>query len=129
MKFVEIAQALAKELMTVDDTVVIHPYMAKNWLKKKPITDPDDLPKAPGVWNTYFERMFPLKKEGTKIYTGMLVGHDVPAEDLVEGILWWTMLNEHYFHVKNVQAEKTMDCLWLAYSPQTGTHRAARMLL
>jgi hypothetical protein len=117
MKFVEIAQALAKELMTVDDTVVIHPYMAKNRLKKKPITDPDDLPKAPGVWNTYFERMFPLKKEGAKIYTGMLVGHDVPAEDLVEGILWWTMSNDHYFHVKNVQAEKTMDCLWLAYSP------------
>jgi hypothetical protein len=117
MKLVEIAQDLVKELMTVDDTVVIHPYMAKNRLKKKPIEDPDDLPKAPGVWNTYFERMFPLKQEGSKIYTGMLVGHDVPAEDLAEGIMWWTMSNDHYFHVKNVQPVKTMDCLWLAYSP------------
>jgi hypothetical protein len=47
----------------------------------------------------------------------MLVGHDVPAEDLAEAFMWWTMSNGHYFHVKNVQAEKTMDCLWLAYSP------------
>jgi hypothetical protein len=104
--------------VTVDNTVVIHPYMAKNRLKKKPITDRDELPKAPGVWNTYFERMFPLEdKEGSKIYTGMLVGHDVPAEDLAEGIMWWTMSNDHYVRVKNVQAEKTMDCLWLTYSP------------
>jgi hypothetical protein len=117
MKFVEIAQDLVKELMTVDDTVVIYPYMAKNRLKKTNIADLDEIPKAPGVWNTYFERMFPLKKEGAKIYTGMLVGHDVLPEDLAEGIMWWTMSNDHYFHVKNVQAEKTMDCLWLAYSP------------
>jgi hypothetical protein len=117
MKFVEIAQDLVKELMTIDDTVVIHPYMSKNRLKKKAISDLDEIPKAPGVWNTYFERMFPLKKEGAKIYTGMLVGHDVPSEDLAEGILWWTMSNDHYFHVKNVQAEKSVDCLWFAYSP------------
>jgi hypothetical protein len=52
MNFAEIAQDLAKELMTVDNTVVIHPYMAKNWLKKKPIADLDELLKAPGVWNT-----------------------------------------------------------------------------
>jgi hypothetical protein len=25
----------------------------------------------------------------------MLVGHDVPAEDLAQGILWWTMSNNH----------------------------------
>jgi hypothetical protein len=62
MKFVEIAQDLVKELMTIDDTVVIHPYMSKNRLKKKAISDLDKIPKAPGVWNTYFERMFPLKK-------------------------------------------------------------------
>jgi hypothetical protein len=116
-KFVESAQDLVKELMTMDDTVVIHPYMSKNRLKKKAISDLDEIPKAPGVWNTYFERMFPLKKEGAKIYTGMLLGHDVPSEDLTEGILWWIMSNNHYFHVKNVQAEKTMDCLWFAYSP------------
>jgi hypothetical protein len=34
MKFVEIAQDLVKELMTIDDTAVIHPYMSKNRLKK-----------------------------------------------------------------------------------------------
>jgi hypothetical protein len=27
------------------------------------------------------------------------------------------MSNDHYFHIKNVQAKKTMDCLWFAYSP------------
>jgi hypothetical protein len=119
MNFVEIAQDLAKQLMTVNDTVVIHPYLAKKWMKKKPIVDLDKLPTAPGAWNTYFERMFLLKKEDAKMYRGMLVGNNVPAEDLAEGILWWTMSNDHYFHVKNVQAEKTMDCLWLAYSPST----------
>jgi hypothetical protein len=34
MKFVEIAQDLANELMTVKDTVVIHPYMAKIGLRR-----------------------------------------------------------------------------------------------
>jgi hypothetical protein len=32
MQFVKIAQDLVKELMTIDDTVVIHPYMSKNRL-------------------------------------------------------------------------------------------------
>jgi hypothetical protein len=105
-----------KELMTIDDTVVIHPYMCKNHLKKKPILDLVEIPKAP-LWSTYFQCMFPLKKEGTQIYTGMFVGHDVPSEDLAEGVMWWTMSNDHYFHVKKIQAKKTMDCLWLAYTP------------
>jgi hypothetical protein len=49
IKFVKIAQDLVKELMTIDDTVVIHPYMSKNCLKKKPISDLDEIPKAPGI--------------------------------------------------------------------------------
>ena len=36
----------------------------------------NEIPKSPEVWNLYFERMFPSKKEGSKIYTGMLIGHD-----------------------------------------------------
>jgi hypothetical protein len=34
MKFIKIAQDLANELMTVNDTVVIHPYMAKISLRR-----------------------------------------------------------------------------------------------
>jgi hypothetical protein len=125
MKFIDIAQDLVKEPMTIDHRVVIHPYMSKNCLKKKPISDLDKISKAPSVMNTYYECMYPLKKDGAKIYMGILVGHSVPPEDLAEGILWWTMSNNHYyFHVKKVEAEKTMDCLWFAYStsnwePQT----------
>jgi hypothetical protein len=57
MKFVKIAQDLVRELMTIDNTVVIHPYMSENRLKKKPISDLDEIPKAPSIWNTYFERI------------------------------------------------------------------------
>jgi hypothetical protein len=57
------------------------------------------------------------KKEGAKIYMGTLIGHDVPPEDLAKGINRWVMSNDHYFHYYNIQAKKTMDCLWLTSSP------------
>jgi hypothetical protein len=71
--------------------------------------------------------MFPLKKEGSKIYMVMLVGHDVPSEDLAEGILWWTMSNDHYFHVKNIQAAKRWTASGLHTLHRTGSHRPAQM--
>jgi hypothetical protein len=47
----------------------------------------------------------------------MLIGHDEDADDLIDGITWWTMSNEPYFKEKAVQAEMVVDCMWLAYSP------------
>jgi hypothetical protein len=47
----------------------------------------------------------------------MLIGHDEDADDLIDGITWWTMSNKHYFKEKAVQAKKVVDCMWLAYSP------------
>jgi hypothetical protein len=108
---------LVKNLYGIDENVVIYPYQTKNHGKKKAVMGIDEIPKSPGIWNSYFERMFPLKKEGSKIYTGMLIGHDEDPDDLIDGITWWTMSNEHYFKEKAVQAEKVLDCMWLAYSP------------
>jgi hypothetical protein len=46
-----------------------------------------------------------------------LIGHDKDADDLIDGISWWTMSNKHYFKEKAVQAKKVVNCMWLGYSP------------
>jgi hypothetical protein len=116
-KFSEIASDFVTNMFSLDETTTFYPYQAKNRDKKKAIKSTDDMPKSAGGWNPYFERMFPLKKEGAKIYTGMVIGHDEDTDDLKDGITWWTMSNEHYFKEKEVQAEKVVDCVWFAYSP------------
>jgi hypothetical protein len=45
------------------------------------------------------------------IYTGMLIGHDEDVDNLIDGITWWTMSNQHYFKEKVVQAKKVVDCV------------------
>jgi hypothetical protein len=85
--------------------------------RKKANKSVDEMPTSAGGWNPSFKRMFPLKKEGSKIYTGMVIGHDEDTDDLNDGITWWTMSNDHYFKEKAVQAEKVVDCVWFAYSP------------
>jgi hypothetical protein len=117
-KFSEIVTDLLTPLYDIDDKLVLYPYQTKNHTKKKALQGIEELPKSTGIWNLYFERMFPLKKEGSKIYTGMLIGHDEDADELIDGIkTWWTMSDEYYFKEKAVQAEKVVDCMWLAYSP------------
>jgi hypothetical protein len=103
MKFSESVADQGKNFYGIDENLVIYPRQTKNHTKKKALLrGTDELPKSPGIWNSYFERMFPLKKEGSKIYTGMLIGHDEDADDLIDGITWWTMSNEHYSKHKAV---------------------------
>jgi hypothetical protein len=63
-KFSEIVTDLVKNLYGIDDNLVLYPYQTKNHTKKKALQGIVDLPKSPGIWNSNFERMFPLKKEG-----------------------------------------------------------------
>jgi hypothetical protein len=92
------------------------PYQEKNRGKRKAIKSVDEMPISAGGWNPYFKRMFPLKKEGSKIYTGMVIGHDEDTDGL-NGSITWCMSNDHYFKEKAVQARSVVDCVWFAHSP------------
>jgi hypothetical protein len=65
----------------------------------------------------YLRSLSGVNKEGRKIYTMILIGHDLPPKEIQDCMREWASIDDHFFFERTVQAEQVITMAWGFGSP------------
>jgi hypothetical protein len=118
-KFLSILKDLWKNLKALDDDAIWHTYRATSRDSKSmsPITKTAHFPKTFMASRKYLRSLSGVNKEGGKIYTTILVGHDLPPKEIQDCMREWASVDDHFFFERTVQAEQVITVAWGFGSP------------
>jgi hypothetical protein len=98
-KFLSILKDLWKNLKAIDDDAVWHTYRAtsRDSQRMSPITKTTHFPKTFMASRKYLRSLSGVNKEGGKIYTTILIGHDLQPKEIQDCMREWASTEDLFF--------------------------------
>jgi hypothetical protein len=82
-----------------------------------PITKTSQFPKTFMASRKYLRSLSGVNKEDGKIYTTILIGHDLPSKEIQDCMREWATAEDHFFFERTVQSEQVVTVAWGYGSP------------
>jgi hypothetical protein len=118
-KFLAMLKDMWKNLKELDDDTVWHTYRATSRDTKTmyPITKSSNFPKTFMASRKYLRSLSGVNKEGGKVFTTILIGHNLPPKEIQDCMRDWAIADDHFFFQRTVQAEQVVTVAWGFGSP------------
>jgi hypothetical protein len=118
-KFLAMLKDMWKNLKELDDDTVWHTYRATSRDTKTmyPITKSSNFPKTFMASRKYLRSLSGVNKDGGKVFTSILIGHNLPPKEIQDCMRDWAVADDHFFFQHTVQAEQVVTVAWGFGSP------------
>jgi hypothetical protein len=86
-------------------------------------------PKTFMASRKYLPSLSGVNKDGGKIYTTILIGHDLPPKEIQECMRSWAQAEDHFFFPRTIQLEQVVTVAWgFGFPLDTGCQQIAHLL-
>ena len=112
--FLEVFKALVDELKSVDDRIVIRPYLEDNSAHRC-IKNADDIPVLLSELRIFLTDLF-ISDKGRDAHPAMFISHDMPFSDIRVNLQTWMNTHRCGMYDRPLQVEKIKSIGWLLFS-------------